>query len=97
MAELVVGVAEARPKGFSNLSPHISTLMSTRSTGVKNLGREGSGGTYRPWRDWGGGEGRGRGGGREEGREGRKILVALHTMLVMTRCTWWIGIVVFKS
>ena len=45
MAELVVGVAEARPKGFSNLSPHISTLTSTSSIGVKNLGSSGSDGT----------------------------------------------------
>ena len=48
MAELVVGVAEARPKGFWNLRPHISTLTSTRSTGVKNLGRAGLSGTCRP-------------------------------------------------
>ena len=34
MAELVVGVADARPNGFSNLRPHISMLMSTKSTGV---------------------------------------------------------------
>ena len=38
IAELVVGVAEARPNGFSNFSPHTSMLRSTRSTGVKNLG-----------------------------------------------------------
>ena len=34
MAELVVGVAEARPNGFSNRRPTISMLRSTRSTGV---------------------------------------------------------------
>ena len=50
MAELVVGVAEASPKGFSNLSPAISTLMSTRSTGVKKFGSLGEASTYRPWR-----------------------------------------------
>lgn len=32
--ELVVGVALARPKGFANFNPAISTLMSTRSMGV---------------------------------------------------------------
>ena len=34
MAELVVGVAEARPNGFSKWRPAVSTLMFTRSTGV---------------------------------------------------------------
>ena len=43
MAELVVGVAEAKPKGFSNLRPHISTLT---SIGVKNFqGSSGPDGT----------------------------------------------------
>ena len=42
IAELVVGVAEARPNGFSNLRPHISTLTSTSSIGVKNFGSSGS-------------------------------------------------------
>ena len=65
IAELVVGVAEARPNGFSNLRPHISTLMSTRSTGVKNFGSWGSAEMNRPWRDWG----EGRKGGREKRRE----------------------------
>ena len=32
MAEQVVGVAEARPKGFSNLRPHISRGASMEST-----------------------------------------------------------------
>ena len=54
MAELVVGVAEASPKGFSNLSPTISTLMSTRSTGVKKFGSLGVASTYNPCKDWGG-------------------------------------------
>lgn len=45
MAALVVGVAEARPKGFSNFNPATSTLRSTRSTGEKKFGRHGSGGT----------------------------------------------------
>ena len=51
IAELVVGVAEAKPNGFSNLSPHISTLMSTKSMGVKNFGNWGTSGIKRPWRD----------------------------------------------
>ena len=45
IAELVVGVADASPKGFSNLSPAISTLRSTRSMGVKKFGRRGLGST----------------------------------------------------
>ena len=69
MAALVAGVAEARPKGFLNLSPHISTETSTRSTGVKKLGSWGASGTSRPCRDWG--EGRERGGGRGRGRGGK--------------------------
>lgn len=32
--ELVAGVALARPKGFGNFSPAISTLISTKSIGV---------------------------------------------------------------
>lgn len=54
IAELVVGVAEASPKGFSNLRPTISTLMSTKSTGVKKLGSLGVVSTYNPCKDWGG-------------------------------------------
>ena len=45
MAELVVGVAEASPNGFSNFNPTNSRLMSTLSTGVKNLGSWGFGST----------------------------------------------------
>ena len=50
MAALVVGVAEARPNGFLNLSPHISTDTSTLSMGVQKSGREGVSSTKRPWR-----------------------------------------------
>ena len=56
IAELVVGVAEASPKGFSNFNPTNSMLMSTVSTGVKNFGSWGSGGMKIPCRDWGMGE-----------------------------------------
>ena len=45
IGELVVGVAEASPNGFSNFNPAHSTLMSTRSMGVKKFGSCGSGGT----------------------------------------------------
>ena len=65
MAALVAGVAEARPKGFLNLSPHISTETSTRSTGVKKLGSWGVSGTNRPCRDWGRGRGKWKGKGRQ--------------------------------
>ena len=41
----VVGVALARPHGLGNLSPQISTLVSTRSMGVKNIGSFGVSGT----------------------------------------------------
>jgi hypothetical protein len=52
MALVVVGGAEARPNGFSNLRPHISTVRSTWSMGVKNLGSWTSAGTAVLWRDW---------------------------------------------
>ena len=61
MADEVVGVAEASPKGFSNLSPATSTKTSTWSTGVKNLGSWGSGGMNSPCNDW-----------EEGGREGKE-------------------------
>jgi hypothetical protein len=48
IAAEVVGVALARPKGFSNFKPAISTLISTLSIGVKNLGRHGCLGTKSP-------------------------------------------------
>jgi len=41
----VQGGAEARPKGFSNFIPHISTLRSTLSTAVWNFGNCGISGT----------------------------------------------------
>ena len=61
MAELVVGVAEARPKGFSSLMPQRSMLMSTWSTAVKKVGRRGSEGMKRPCSDC-----------REGGRQGER-------------------------
>ena len=51
IAELVEGVAEASPNGFWNFNRVTSTLRSTRSTGVKNFGRQGSNDTNSPWRD----------------------------------------------
>ena len=45
MALVVVGGALANPNGFGNLSPQISTLTSTLSIAVKNLGSCGSAGT----------------------------------------------------
>jgi len=52
IAELVVGVAEASPNGLSKCSPAISTLRSTRSTGVQNGGRRGSAGINKPCKDY---------------------------------------------
>ena len=41
IALLVVGGALANPNGLGNFNPHTSTLMSTRSIGVKKFGRFG--------------------------------------------------------
>lgn len=49
IALLVQGGAEARPKGFSNLMPHMSTLKSTSSMTVWNLGNCGVFGIVKPW------------------------------------------------
>lgn len=38
IGKLVTGGAEAKPKGFSNLTPQISTDMSTSSMSVWNRG-----------------------------------------------------------
>jgi len=52
IADVVVGGALARPNGFSKWSPHKSTLTSTWSIGVKNFGRDGWSGIFKPSRFW---------------------------------------------
>jgi hypothetical protein len=46
-----VDVALASLNGFMNRMPHTSTLMSTLSIGVMNLGRRGTVPTSRPYCD----------------------------------------------
>lgn len=44
----VDGGADANPKGLINFIPHISTLISTLSIGVKNFGSWGSSEIFTP-------------------------------------------------
>lgn len=44
----VDGGADANPNGLINFIPHISTLISTLSIGVKNFGSWGSSETFTP-------------------------------------------------
>jgi hypothetical protein len=46
----VAGGADANPNGLMNFIPHISTLISTSSTGVWNFGSWGSSETFTPTR-----------------------------------------------
>lgn len=50
MADAVVGGADARPYGFSNLMPHSSTDMSTSSIAEWNRGSAGGVSKGRFWR-----------------------------------------------